>query len=90
MYESLGHVTIFLPGDFHGVVRRLGHSGRSISCSRAALFLRESDSLRFSGAADGTEDQILVRTEKVLHVCVAGDDPLLPRTGRIRRKNSSN
>jgi hypothetical protein len=84
MDDSLTHVTIFLPSDFHGVVRRLGHSGGSISCSRAALILKESDNLRFSGMADGTEDQVLVRTEKTLHICVEGDDPLLPRTGCIR------
>jgi hypothetical protein len=84
MDDSLTHVTIFLPSDFHGVVRRLGHSGGSISCSRAALILKESDNLRFSGVADGTEDQVLVRTEKTLHICVEGDDPLLPRTGCTR------
>jgi hypothetical protein len=88
MCESLAHVTIFLPSDFHGVVRRLSQSGKSISCSRAALLLRESKDLRFSGVADRNEDQVLVRTEKILHVCVAGEDPLLPRTGRLRRLNS--
>jgi len=87
MYESLTRVTIFLPDDFHGVVQRLGYSGRSISCSRAALYLKESNNLRFTGAADGTEDQVLVRTEKILHVCVAGSDPLVARTGRIRRNS---
>ena len=87
MYESFTRVTIFLPDDFHGVVQRLGQSGRSISCSRAALYLKESNNLRFTGAANGTEDQVLVRTEKILHVCVAGYDPLVARTGRIRRNS---
>lgn len=83
MYESFTRVTIFLPDDFHGVVQRLGHSGRSISCSRAALDLKESNNLRFTGAVDGTEDQVLVRTEKILHVCIAGHDAPVARTGRI-------
>jgi hypothetical protein len=87
MHESFTQVTIFLPDDFHGVVQRLGHSGRSISCSRAALYLKESDNLRFTGAADGTEDQVLVRTEKILHVCVAGHDAPVARTGRIQRNS---
>ena len=87
MYESFTRVTIFLPDDFHGVVQRLGHSGRSISCSRAALYLKESDNLRFTGAVDGTEDQVLVRTEKILHVCVAGHDAPVARTGRFRRNS---
>lgn len=87
MYESFTRVTIFLPDDFHGVVQRLGHSGRSISCSRAALDLKESNNLRFTGAADGTEDQVLVRTEKILHVCIAGQDAPVARTGRIRRNS---
>jgi len=87
MYESFTRVTIFLPDDFHGVVQRLGQSGRSISCSRAALYLKESDNLRFTGAADGTEDQVLVRTEKILHVCVAGHDAPVARTGYFRRNS---
>ncbi|KAI0261061.1 hypothetical protein BC834DRAFT_897853 [Gloeopeniophorella convolvens] len=84
MYESFSQVTIFLPDDFNGVVRRVGHSGSSISCSRAALYLKDAECLRFSGAtADEAEDQVVVRTEKMVHVCVAGDDPLVPRTGRL-------
>jgi hypothetical protein len=85
MYESFAQVTIFIPHDFHGVVGRVGHSGRSISCSPAALFLKETNDLRFHDVPDGNEDLVLVRTEKVLHVCVAGQDPPLPRTGRVRR-----
>jgi hypothetical protein len=85
MYESFAQVTIFIPHDFHGVVGRVGHSGRSISCSPAALFLKETNDLRFHDVPDATEDLVLVRTEKVLHVCVAGQDPPLPRTGRVRR-----
>lgn len=87
MYESFTQVTIFLPDDFHGVVQRLGHSGRSISCSPAALYLKESNNLRFTGAVDGTEDEVLVRTEKILHVCIAGHDAPVARTGRIRRNS---
>lgn len=87
MYETFTRVTIFLPDDFHGVVQRLGHSGRSISCSREALYLKESNNLRFTGAADGTEDEVLVRTEKILHVCVAGYDAPVARTGRIGRNS---
>ncbi|KAH9048249.1 hypothetical protein EDB84DRAFT_295419 [Lactarius hengduanensis] len=87
MYESFTQVTIFLPDDFKGVVQRLGHSGRSISCSRAALYLKDSKYLRFTGAVEETEDQVLVRTEKILHVCIAGVDPLVVRTGRIRRNS---
>jgi hypothetical protein len=85
MYESYAQITIFIPLDFHGVVGRVGHSGRSISCSPAALFLKETNNLRFHDVPDVTEDLVLVRTEKVLHVCVAGQDPPLPRTGRVRR-----
>ena len=85
MYESYAQVTVFIPHDFNGVVGRVGHSGRSISCSPAALFLKETNNLRFHDVPDGTEDLVLVRTEKVLHVCVAGQDPPLPRTGRVRR-----
>ena len=85
MYESFAQVTVFIPRDFHGVVGRVGHSGRSISCSPAALFLKDGKSLRFHGVPDSTEDLVLVRTEKVLHVCVAGQDPPIARTGRIRR-----
>jgi hypothetical protein len=85
MYESFAQVTIFIPQDFHGVVGRVGHSGRSISCSPSALFLKETNDLRFHDVPDATEDLVLVRTEKVLHVCVAGQDPPLPRTGRVRR-----
>ncbi|KAH9055934.1 hypothetical protein EDB87DRAFT_1274214 [Lactarius vividus] len=85
MYESFTQVTIFLPSDFNGVVQRLGHSGRSISCSPAALDLKEY--IRFTGAADETEDQVIVHTEKVLHVCIAGLDPPVARTGRIRRNS---
>ena len=85
MYESYAQVTVFLPDDFHGVVGRVGHSGRSISCSPAALFLKETDNLRFHDVPDGAEDLVLVRTEKVLHVCVSGQDAPLPRTGRVRR-----
>jgi hypothetical protein len=85
MYESYASVTIFIPHDFNGVVGRVGHSGRSISCSPAALFLRETNNLRFHDVPDVTEDLVLVRTEKVLHVCVAGQDPPVPRTGRVRR-----
>lgn len=87
MYESFTQVTIFLPDDFEGVVQRLGHSGRSISCSRAALYLKDCKHLRFTGAVDETEDQVVVRTEKILHVCIAGVDPLVVRTGRIRRNS---
>jgi len=85
MYESFAMVTIFIPHDFHGVVGRVGHSGRSISCSEFALDLKECKSLRFHGVPDATEDLVLVRTEKVLHVCVAGEDAPIPRTGRVRR-----
>jgi len=85
MYESFAGVTVFIPHDFNGVVGRVGHSGRSISCSTAALFLKETNCLRFHDVPDRSEDLVLVRTEKVLHVCVAGQDPPLPRTGRIRR-----
>ncbi|KAI0279825.1 hypothetical protein BGY98DRAFT_1095902 [Russula aff. rugulosa BPL654] len=85
MYESYAQITVFIPHDFHGVVGRVGHSGRSISCSPAALFLKETNNLRFHDVPDVTEDLVLVRTEKVLHVCVAGQDPPLPRTGRVRR-----
>lgn len=85
MYESFAQVTIFIPQDFHGVVGRVGQSGRSISCSPAALFLKETNDLRFHDVPDPTEDLVLVRTEKVLHVCVAGQDLPLPRTGRVRR-----
>jgi hypothetical protein len=85
MYESFALVTVFIPRDFHGVVGRVGQSGRSISCSSSAQFLKESNCLRFHGVPDGTEDLVLVRTEKVLHVCVAGEDPPIPRTGRVRR-----
>jgi hypothetical protein len=87
IYEPFTRVTIFLPDDFHGVVQRLGHSGRSISCSRAALYLKESNNLRFTGVADATEDQVLVRTEKILHICVAGHDAPVARTGRFRRNS---
>ncbi|KAH9001570.1 hypothetical protein EDB92DRAFT_77049 [Lactarius akahatsu] len=87
MYESFTQVTIFLPDDFKGVVQRLGHSGRSISCSRAALYLKDSEYLRFTGAVAETEDQVVVRTEKILHVCIAGVDPPVVRTGRIRRNS---
>lgn len=87
MYESYAQITIFVPHDFHGVVGRVGHSGRSVSCSPAALFLKETNNLRFNDVPDASEDLVLVRTEKVLHVCVAGQDPPLPRTGRhgVRR-----
>lgn len=84
MYESFAMVTIFIPHDFHGIVGRVGHSGRSISCSESALDLKECKSLRFHGVPDETEDLVLVRTEKVLHVCVAGEDAPIPRTGRAR------
>jgi hypothetical protein len=87
MYESFARVTVFIPHDFHGVVGRVGHSGRSISCSDSALDLKESNSLRFHGVPDATEDLVLVRTEKVLHVCVAGEDPPIARTGRVRRQH---
>ena len=85
MYESFALVTIFIPHDFHGVVGRVGHSGRSISLSPSALDLKECKSLRFQGVPDATEDLVLVRTEQVLHVCVAGEDAPLPRTGRVHR-----
>lgn len=82
MYESFAQITIFLPRDFHGIVGRVGHSGSSISCSVSALYLKDSNRLRFDGEADWSEDQVLVRTEKILHVCIAGDDAPLARTGR--------
>jgi hypothetical protein len=78
-------VTLFIPNDFYGVVGRVGQSGRSIACSPNALFLKQANSLRFHAVPDETEDLVLVRTEKVLHVCVAGEDPPLPRTGQVRR-----
>lgn len=84
MYESYAQVTIFLPRDFHGVVGRVGNSGRSIACSHAALYLKESNNLRFNDVPDETEDLVLVRTDKVLRVCVVGDDPPLPPAGRGR------
>ena len=87
MYESFAQVTVFIPHDFHGVVGRVGHSGRSISCSESALDLKESNSLRFHGVPNATEDLVLVRTEKVLHVCVAGEDAPIARTGRVRRQH---
>jgi len=74
VYESFAQLTVFIPREFHGVVARVGHSGRSISCSHAALYLKESNNLRFNCQANGTDDVVLVRTEKVLHVCVAEDD----------------
>ncbi|KAI0293429.1 hypothetical protein BC826DRAFT_1105080 [Russula brevipes] len=85
MYESYAQVTLFLPRDFHGVVQRTGHWGRSISCSPSALYLKESNNLRFNCKARRTEDRILVRTEKVLRICVAGDDAPLPPSGRATR-----
>ena len=84
MYESYAQVTIFLPRDFHGVVGRVGHSGRSIACSHAALYLKESNNLRLNDVPDETDDLVLVRTEKVLRVCVVDDDPPLPPAGRGR------
>ena len=85
MYESYAQITVFIPLDFHGVVGRVGHSGRSISCSPAALFLKETNNLRFNDVPDAAEDLVLVRTEKVLHVCVSDEDAPVARTGRARR-----
>jgi hypothetical protein len=84
MYESYAQMTIFLPRDFHGVVGRVGHSGRSIACSHAALYLKESNNLRLNAVPDETEDLVLVRTEKILRVCVVDDDPPLPPAGHGR------
>jgi hypothetical protein len=84
MYESYAQMTVFLPRDFHGVVGRVGHSGRSIACSHAALYLKESNNLRLNAVPDETEDLVLVRTEKTLRVCVVDDDPPLPPAGRGR------
>ncbi|KAI0003391.1 hypothetical protein BJV74DRAFT_793606 [Russula compacta] len=60
MYESFAKITIFLPNDFHGIVGRVGHSGSSISCSASALYLKDSNGLRFDGEADWSEDQVLM------------------------------